>query len=167
MFKRFFPHLYIDSIFAIPFDELLESKIQNLIFDIDNTLAPFDVPYPDEKLIKFLADLKGKGFHICLLSNNNKKRVDLFNEKLSLHSVYKAGKPALKGINKAISLLHANEKNVAIIGDQIFTDVWCGNRKGIYTILVKPIANKDELLVKVKRGFEKFVINIYLKERLK
>ena len=44
-------------------------KIKGLIFDIDNTLVPFDVTVGDAKLrsFQFLTDI---GFQICLVSNN-------------------------------------------------------------------------------------------------
>ena len=29
---------------------------------------------------------------------------------------------------------------VAMVGDRVFTDVLCGNRLGLYTVLVRPVA---------------------------
>ena len=48
--ERFFPDLYIQSIYDLPLAELKEMGIRGLVFDIDNTVAPFDVADPDEKL---------------------------------------------------------------------------------------------------------------------
>ena len=31
-----------------------------------------------------------------------------------------------------------------MIGDRLFTDVWCGNRLGLYTVLVRPIAQNGQ-----------------------
>ena len=161
MLKRFFPQVYVDSIYDIAYEELLKQNIKGLIFDIDNTLAPFDVPTPDDRLIKFIQDLQQKGFKICLLSNNKQHRVDTFNS-LKLPAVAKAGKPKLTGVKTALSMLGTDSNNTVIIGDQVFTDVWCGNRMHMYTILVKPIAIRDEFTVKLKRGLEKIVIKIYM-----
>ena len=55
--ERFFPDLYIQSIYDLPLAELKEMGIRGLVFDIDNTVAPFDVADPDEKLIDFFAQL--------------------------------------------------------------------------------------------------------------
>ena len=41
--ERFFPDLYIQSIYDLPLAELKEMGIRGLVFDIDNTVAPFDV----------------------------------------------------------------------------------------------------------------------------
>ena len=165
MLKRFFPNEYLDSIRDIDFESLKRKGIVSLIFDIDNTIAPFDVPEPDDDIIYFFANLTKMGFNICFLSNNNKDRVMLFNEKLKLHAVFKAGKPKLRGINSALELLGTGCECTVLVGDQVFTDIWCGNRRGLYTILVKPIANRDEFTVRLKRGIERLVVNYYLKKR--
>ena len=60
--ERFFPDLYIQSIYDLPLAELKEMGIRGLVFDIDNTVAPFDVADPDEKLIDFFCPAAGNGF---------------------------------------------------------------------------------------------------------
>ena len=163
MFNRFYPNEYFDSIFLIDYDKLLKMGIKYLIYDIDNTLVPFDVKEAPKKIIDLFSSLKEKGFQICLLSNNNARRVNDFNVSLQLHNVSRARKPFLHGINKAMNLLGSTVESTCLIGDQIFTDVWCGNRKKIHTILVKPTSDKDEITVKLKRGIERIVVKKYLK----
>ena len=165
--NRFYPKIYVDSIYDVPYKRLIQRNIEGLIFDIDNTLAPFDIDEPNDKLVKFIAKLKSMGFKICLVSNNKECRVQVFNKKLSLPVVAKAGKPKLSGIRKAIDMIGTECEKTALIGDQVFTDMWCGNRLSMTTVLVKPIANRDEFTVKLKRGLEKIVIRIYLKGRQK
>jgi HAD superfamily phosphatase (TIGR01668 family) len=162
MLKRFYPKEYLDNIYQVNYTLLRINGVSGLIFDIDNTIAPFDIPEPDEKIIKFFNYLTTIGFKICFLSNNSEGRVTLFNKKLSLFAIHKAGKPKLKGVNKALELLGTPPEKTVLIGDQVFTDIWCGNRKGIYTILVKPIAQRDEWTVRLKRGVEKIVVKTYL-----
>ncbi len=163
MLEKFYPKMYVKNIKEIPYKKLYSKNIKNLIFDIDNTIVGFNVCEPNNEIVSFFEELKNKGFKICLLSNNNKKRVELFNKKLGLLAVYDAHKPTFRGLNKALKLLESNNKNTAIIGDQIFTDVLVGNRKNIYTILVKPISKKDEFFVKLKRYFEKIILIKYEK----
>lgn len=165
MFRRFYPKEYLNSINDIDFASLKKMNVKGLIFDLDNTVAPFDIPEPDDGIIQYFSTLAEMGFKSCLLSNNKEARVLLFNKKLGLHAIHKAGKPKLKGINNALKLLETKPDETVLIGDQVFTDVWCGNRKGIYTILVKPIVQRDEFTVKLKRGIEKIIVNLYLKER--
>ena len=49
----------------------------------------------------------------------------------------------------------------ALIGDQIFTDIWGGRRAGVTTFLVQPIKEVDTLFFKFKRYYEKKVIKSY------
>lgn len=167
MLKRFYPNIYVSSIHKINYAELIKKGKTHLLFDLDNTIAPFDIEEPDDETILFFKKLVEKGFKICIISNNKRKRVELFNQSLQLDIFPEAGKPKLKGIKKAIEQIEGTKETTAIIGDQMFTDMWVGNRLGIYSILVKPIANRDEFTVKLKRGAEKKVLKQYIKYKEK
>lgn len=160
--KYLFPKEMVESVRHINYDRLWEMGIRGLIFDIDNTLVTFDVKKPTEDIIEFLHTLTKKGFDICFLSNNGKVRVEGFCEGLGYPHIWKAKKPGIKKISEALAILGHKKTKVVIIGDQIFTDCFCGNRLGIYTILTKPIAKRDEWTVKLKRWPEKFVLKAFL-----
>lgn len=163
MLEWFFPDIYIKSIFELPLEELRDKGIRALIFDIDNTIVPYDVAEAEEKIIKLFEWIKRQGFQICLLSNNNQKRVNLFNRKLGALAVYRAGKPGIKKLKAAMKKMGTDESTSAFIGDQIFTDIFCGNRANVLTILTVPVCSRDQLVTKVKRGAERIVLNIYFK----
>ena len=165
MLGRFFPAEMAKSVYHIDYDKFWDKGIRGLIFDIDNTLAAFDVPKPDEKVRGLLNKLTEKGFAIAFLSNNKKERVVNFSEGLDIPYIWKAGKPKLKGINRILQMLGLPKKQVILIGDQIFTDCWVGQRAGVYTILTKPIALRDEWQVKLKRYPEKLVLRAYALQR--
>ena len=69
-----------------------------------------------------------------------------------------------QGLLKAQKELQEKPENVAVVGDQIFTDVLGGNRCKMFTILIEPIAEKDIWLTKVKRPIEIFIKKKYLKK---
>ena len=50
-----------------------------------------------------------------------------------------AGKPKVGGFQRAMARMGAAPEETAIVGDQIFTDIWGGNRAGVLTLLVHPI----------------------------
>ena len=50
-----------------------------------------------------------------------------------------------------------------LLGDQIMTDVIGANRAKMYSILTKPIDNRDIFVTKVKRPIEGFIVRRYLK----
>ena len=166
MLKKLYPKEYHPSVFGINYDELYRMGIRNIIFDIDNTLVTYNILAPTKEILNLFAYLKQCGFSICILSNNSEKRVGDFSIPLDVKFVHKAGKPGTKGALRALKQLNASPPNTAIIGDQIFTDVWCGNQLGIYTILVEPVSREqDELITRVKRGVEAFVVRRYLAGR--
>jgi len=165
MMKYFYPDVYVSSIFDIPYDELLSEGIKNILFDIDNTLAPINVPEPGTELIVLFNKLRDMGFSICILSNGGTGRVNVYANALGVPFIAKAGKPFSKGVDTALKILNAGYSDTVIIGDQLFTDILCGKRKKIKTVLVKPISNVEEWYVKLKRIFEKPVLAGYLRKR--
>lgn len=159
----FYPNIYLDSVKDVTIDFLNKNNIKALILDVDNTILDFDKNIP-EGVEKWCEDLKRQGIKFCILSNSNKKeKVRMVAEKLKLPYFYLGTKPFKRGFKKAIKLLEEKEENIAAVGDQIFTDVIGANRCKLFSILVKPIAEKDLLVTKIKRPLENIIINKYLK----
>lgn len=161
--ERFFPDIYLPSVYDLPLETLREMGIRGLVFDIDNTIAPFDVADPDEKLIAYFAHLRAQGFRLCILSNNNQKRVHRFNQPLRTLAIHKAGKPSPRKLKTALAKLGLVPQEAALVGDQVFTDMWCGHRGGLYCIMTAPICARDQLITKVKRGAERCVMRVYFR----
>lgn len=161
MIKKLYPTKALGSIYELPIEELKQAGIKGIIFDIDNTLVPYDEAEPTEKIISFFEALQEKGLKITLVSNNTEDRVVKFNEKLKVLALHKAKKPSRKSFRKALEMMQCSENEAIIVGDQIFTDVYGGNRAGLKTYLVSPISDKDEWQTKVKRGLERQVVKSY------
>lgn len=159
----FYPNIYLDSVKDVTIDFLNKNNIKALILDVDNTILDFDKNIP-EGVEKWCEELKRQGIKFCILSNSNKKeKVRMVAEKLKLPYFYLGTKPFKRGFKKAINLLEEKEENIAAVGDQIFTDVIGANRCKLFSILVKPIAEKDLIVTKIKRPLENIIINKYLK----
>ena len=62
LLERFFPDIYVNSVFELPLEDLKKLGIRGLVFDIDNTVAPFDVAEPDEEIVELFAFLRKEGF---------------------------------------------------------------------------------------------------------
>jgi len=161
MLEKFFPVLIADSINHIDIDDLKSKNVKGLILDIDNTLVPNHVAEADENAVRWIEKVKSSGFKVCIVSNATKQRVVKFNEKLKVFAIHRAMKPGSKAFLKAKRLMDLKENEIAVIGDQIFTDVYGGNKVGMVTILVKPIDRHEALFVKLKRFPEKFVLKKY------
>lgn len=161
-FTPFYPRVWADSAYGLPYERMAEKGIRGLIFDVDNTLAFHDVP-ADEKAVELFARLHGLGFKTCLLSNNQEPRVKAFAQAVGAFYVFKGGKPGIKGYQKSMELLGTGRKDTAAIGDQLFTDIWGANRAGIYSILVTPMNPKEEIQIVLKRFLERPILLAYKK----
>ena len=165
MFEKFYPNVILDKVQDISIEKLDKNNIKGLILDIDNTLVPEHMKEADENAVKWIERIKGAGFKLCIVSNASKKRVIKFNERLQLYAIHRASKPGTKAFEKAGRLMDFKNENIAVVGDQIFTDIYGGNRVNMFTILVTPIHKKENLFVMLKRLPEKLVLHSYYKKK--
>lgn len=156
--EKYIPDIYQRNIFTIDYQKLATNGIKCILFDLDNTLAPYYQKEPDRKLIDLFNNLKERGFTIAILTNSTKKRLEPFKNTLNVESIYSANKPNPKGFNEIIKKLEFSINEVAIIGDQILTDIVGGNKVGITTILTTPLVKKDFPLTRLGRVLENFII---------
>ena len=163
MIKKLYPTEYIASVYELDLERLKKAGIRGIIFDIDNTLVPYDELEPNDEIIELFEKIREAGFKITLVSNNTEDRVVRNNEKLKVFALHKSQKPFIKNFKKALTLMACQKEEAVIVGDQIFTDVYGGNMAGIKTILVQPVSDKDEWKTKIKRGLERKVVNSYQK----
>ncbi|MDO5417608.1 MAG: YqeG family HAD IIIA-type phosphatase [Lachnospiraceae bacterium] len=160
MFQCFYPRVWADSAYGLPYEKMAEKGIRGLIFDVDNTLAFHNAP-ADEKAVELFARFRELGLEACLLSNNKEPRVKAFAEAVGAHYVFKGGKPGTKGYRKAMERMGTDRAHTAAVGDQLFTDIWGANRAGIYSILVSPMNPKEEIQIVLKRFLEKPILWAY------
>ena len=165
--KMFVPECIYNNIYEIN-SELLESAgKRGLVFDIDNTVAPYETPRPTKEVKDYFSSLTKAGMQIAFVSNNKNTRTDIFNEELGFFCVTDASKPSPKGVLKCIEYMKLEKSEMLLIGDQIFTDCVAAHRAGIECYLVKPIKDKKTLFFRFKRFFEKPFIRIYNKRKAK
>lgn len=158
MLEKFIPNIYQKSIFTIDYKKLKLSDIKCLIFDVDNTIAPVSVDKPSRKTKDLIEKLKDMGFTVLLMSNSNKKRLLPFKEILEVDCAASSKKPFSRKFKKILKDYNYNVNEVAIIGDQLLTDVLGGNKVGITTILINPISSKDHIATKFSRIIEAMII---------
>lgn len=158
----FVPDYYFDTVYDITPELLKKHGVKGLILDIDNTLVPYEIAEPTEENLAWLDTMHKNGIKTAFVSNNDKERVMLYNEKLGCPAFYDSGKPLRKACRRALDAMQLEALETAIIGDQIFTDVLCGKGSGLkLAILVKPIKDKTTLFFKSKRLLEKPVLAVY------
>ncbi|MEA1961846.1 MAG: YqeG family HAD IIIA-type phosphatase [Bacillota bacterium] len=159
MRRILYPKIYVDSLLSIPLEELQQTKIKAFIFDLDNTVTEWNSNQLRPEIVEWFGQLKENGFQACILSNNGAERVQKVAEQLDIPFIHRAQKPRRSAFYRAVELMQVEPDEVAVIGDQVFTDVLGGNRAGLYTILVRPLHRKEFLGTKFSRGMEVFVLH--------
>ena len=159
--KYFMPDLYLDDIYCIKAEFLAENGIKAVLLDIDNTLVTYDDPLPTESVLNWLDSLSNAGIKAAFISNNHQDRVELFNSHPKLFATWDSRKPSGKCYRAAMKHLGTDTTNTAVIGDQVFTDIWSAKRLGLFAILVKPIKDKTSLFFRSKRALEKPILKKY------
>ncbi len=154
------PKLYVESIYALDLNYLKERDIKGIIADLDNTLVPWNTDDVCSELKEWIKNVREKQFKLCIVSNNSRERGEPLSYQLDVPAYWKAVKPRRKTFRKALKEMRLKAEEVAVVGDQIFTDVLGGNRLGLYTILVKPIDKKEFIGTRFVRRIEKIVLTI-------
>lgn len=152
------PDMYQKSIYSIDYKKLLSRGIKCLLFDLDNTIVPIKMKEPNQKAKDLFNELKEMGFKVIIFSNSPKSRLKPFKEELKVDCSASTRKPKSKKFLQVLDIYGFAVSEVAIIGDEILTDVLGGNRVGITTILVNPISKKDMFSAKFRRIYEKHIM---------
>lgn len=158
MLKKFLPDEHVKSIFDITPEKLNKMGIKGVITDLDNTLVEWDRSEATPELMQWIEQMREQGIFITVVSNNNEQRVRQFSDPVKLPFIYKARKPMVKSFRKAMQDMKLQKDEIVIVGDQILTDVLGGNRHGVHTILVVPIARNDGWYTKVNRKMEQYLL---------
>lgn len=160
--KRFYPDYVYNKVEEIPYELLSKNDIKLVMLDMDNTLVDHNYVFRKE-LKDWAINMKENGIELYILTNcPMTKKVEKIANELGMKYHHRAIKPFLKGFKSILNESGVSAKNVAMIGDQLFTDIWGGNRIGLTTILVEPIQDKEWIVTKIKRPIEKKILNKYL-----
>lgn len=169
--EKYVPKIYAPSIDKVPYDLLKRKGITHLLFDLDNTLVPPHSKKVSTKVKELFKGLKEKGFTVIIFSNSPHKRLRPFGTDLEVDFNAFSMKPFQRSFRKILKKYNIEKNAVAIIGDQILTDILGGNRCGITTILITPLSTNDMILTKWNRFRENRIIqklekrNLFMKEK--
>lgn len=139
--------------------------IRLIVLDVDNTLTSHCNPVPADGVLEWIRSMKEAGLLLTILSNNYRRRVAPFAEKLGLDFISMACKPLTVGLSRACRRFHLKPDQICLIGDQIFTDVFGGNLKGVLTVLVEPYELERGWMFRLKRKLERPLIRRWRKKK--
>lgn len=159
MYSFLLPNEFVTSIFEVTPEKLTNLGIKGIITDLDNTLVEWDRADATVELVAWFEMMREAGIKIIIASNNNEARVRAFAEPHGIPFIYRAKKPLGKAYYDAMVQLRLRRDEVAMMGDQLLTDVMGAKRQKIYTFLVRPVADSDGLVTKFNRFVERRVYN--------
>jgi HAD superfamily phosphatase (TIGR01668 family) len=142
----------------IDLDHLSAVGIQGIVFDLDDTLVHAMEPTADPAVRAWIAEVRER-FAIYVVSNNfSERRVAVAAENLGLPYLARAGKPSRRFFRRALSDMNLTPGQVAIVGDQLLTDILGGNRLGAFTILVDPLSQERRWHRRWMRSLETYLL---------
>ena len=153
------PNMQVRKITDITIEMLKENNIKGMILDVDNTLIDLD-RVPLEGIKEWIDNMKNEGIKFCIASNSLKKdKIEKVAKMLDIPYVHFSAKPTKIGLKKAKQILGIeNSKNIAEVGDQLFTDVLGTNRMRMFSILTEPLCEEKVKINNLKRKLEKRVL---------
>lgn len=121
--------------------ELLDGYgVRAVLVDLDDTLIASNESEIGHGTREWLAQLRGAGMPVGLLSNGDRSRVERCCADLGIEGYHLAGKPFWWAFRKGVRLLGRPAQETAMIGDQLFTDVLGANLAGMVSVLVRPLS---------------------------
>ena len=145
------PNIKLHGITDITVEFLKDYDIKALLLDVDNTMSTHHGTVLTEGLLDWIKKMQENGIKLMVLSNSKKARIKPFAERIGLPFISLGCKPLPTGYLRGVKALGEKRRNVAIVGDQIFTDVLGGNVVGVKTILLTPIKLEDGWSFKIRR----------------
>ena len=129
------------TIAQLPLDEFLVNGIEAALIDVDRTLLPGrDVQLPPT--VMSWLEKAGERMRLHLFSNNpSQRRIAAVADQLGVSFTCGARKPHRAPLRRVLADLDLPPERIAMVGDRVFTDVLGGNRLGLFTVLVRPVAN--------------------------
>jgi HAD superfamily phosphatase (TIGR01668 family) len=157
----FTPKLCLEKVTDITPELLRKNGIKGIVLDVDNTLTLHGSQEVKKEVLVWLENMKKEGILLTIVSNNYEKRVRPFAQRLGLEYVSFGCKPLTKGFTQACRKFSLRKEEIAVVGDQIYTDILGGNLKGMFTILVTPFELETGWTFRLKRSLEKIHIRKY------
>lgn len=153
------PDYNLKRIYDINLEELKQSGVTAILFDLDSTLMASKSGRYSDEIIDWLKKVK-KDFFIAVVSNNKNPAYIEKVKKISFFPVlFNAGKPQINTVLEFLKQHNLEVCSCALVGDRPLTDILCGKKLGCKTILVDSItADTESKIVRFVRYLERITI---------
>ncbi|MBQ8460274.1 YqeG family HAD IIIA-type phosphatase [bacterium] len=154
------PDYNLKRIYDINLEELKQSGIKGMLFDLDSTLMASKSAQYSQEILDWLSIVR-KDFFIGVVSNNkNPDYIEKVRQISDFPLLFDAGKPRIKRVSAFLNEHGLNPKECVLVGDRPLTDIICGQRLGCKTILVDSItADSEAKIVRFVRFLERLSVS--------
>lgn len=160
----FTPEYLFESAASITPEFLKEKGITALVLDVDNTLTGHGSQQLPPQIAQWLVCMKKEGIKLAIASNNTDARVKPFAQSIGLDYVAMSCKPLTFGLAKARKKMGVHRRQMAIVGDQLFTDRLAATFYGIRALVVMPMYKDIKKGILFKRKLEQPFLKRYYKK---
>lgn len=155
------PEYIFKRIECITPEFLRRQGVTALVLDVDNTLTGDGSQQLDDSVQAWLAAMRAAGVSLTIVSNNTAKRVQPFADRIGLAWVPMACKPLTLGLHVARRRLGVPRRQMAMVGDQLYTDRLAAALFGIRCYVTVPRGGDKNRGVQLKRRLEKPFLEKY------
>ena len=134
------PNLIVDAVHDLAPALLARHGIRAVMVDLDDTLVAANSPEMGSSFQTWVEDLKRECVPLLSLSNGHPRRVRYWSQSLDVPGLALVGKPFGFGFRRGLARLGTKAHETAMVGDQLFTDVFGANLAGLISVLVTPLS---------------------------
>jgi HAD superfamily phosphatase (TIGR01668 family) len=149
------PSAYVDRVTDITPQLLHQLNVEAILLDVDNTLAEDGSQEPFPGSIEWARKIRKDGFKLLIISNNCSSRVAPFAALYGIPFCSTAMKPLPGAYFYAARKMKVQRKRMAVVGDQIYTDILGANLAGMKSVLVAPKSKEGSFSFRVRRRLER------------
>jgi len=151
MCKSYIPTYHAQNIFEITIDFYKQNNVKVLLLDLDNTLDSYKEKLPSKRAVDYINQLKNNNIRPIITSNNKGKRVSEYSKALGIEHFSSVMKPFKCRLLKILKNNNIDIKDCMLIGDQLVTDIKCGNACKIKTVLTEKLVKEDQPTTHINR----------------
>lgn len=158
LIRPFCPHHAVHSLKDVDLQGIANRGKKLILLDVDNTLVKWRTEEFAQETLDWIAEAKRLNFQVCIISNTrNQERLGRLSQMLDIPTMRGRFKPSRAMFHAALDRFGVRDSEAIMIGDQLFTDIWGGNRAGIETVLLQPISSVEFGPTKISRFGERMI----------
>lgn len=153
------PDLRVEHVTDLTPEALDRLGVDALLVDMDDTLVASGSDVAPCAEIAWLTAVAASGRGVVVLSNGSKQRTEHLARLTGVTAFYLSGKPFPWSFRRGLAALgDVAPGRVAMVGDQLFTDIMGARRAGLKTVLVRPLSKGKLPHTRLVRHVERMVL---------